>query len=65
MDVFHGKFSSAISVFPDLHKNDITNNNWEGSSMGGTSSGQIIKNKEGLICTTMVFYHSKLQLKNM
>ena len=62
MDVFHGKFSSAISVFPDLHKNDITNNNWEGSSMGAL---KIIKNKEGLIFTTMVFYQSKLQLKNM
>ena len=43
MDVFHGKFSSAISVFPDLHKNDITNNNWEGSSMGALKSSKTRK----------------------
>ena len=64
MDVFRGNLRSAIKVFPDSHKNNITNNNWKGFSMGGTS-GQIIKNKEGLICITIVFYHSKLQLKNM
>ena len=36
MDVFHGKLRSAIKVFPDSHKNNITNNNWKGFSMGGT-----------------------------
>lgn len=36
MDVFHGKLRSTIQVFPDSHKNNITNNNWKGFSMGGT-----------------------------
>ena len=60
MNVYHGKFRSAIKLFPELHTGNITDNNWQ------SSSGQNYKkNKEGMICTTMFFYHSKLQLKNM
>ena len=29
MDVFHGKLRSTIQVFPDSHKNNITNDNWK------------------------------------
>ena len=52
MNVYHGKFRSAIKLFPELHTGNITDK-------------IIQKNKEGMICTTMFFYHSKLQLKNM
>ena len=32
MNVYNGKFRSAIKLFPELHTGDITHNNWQGSS---------------------------------
>ena len=35
MNVYHGKFRSAIKSFPELHTDNITNNNWQGSRISG------------------------------
>ena len=32
MNVYHGKFRSAIKLFPELHTGNITDNNWQSSS---------------------------------
>ena len=31
MNLYHGKFRSAIKLFPELHTGNITDNNWQSS----------------------------------